>query len=223
VDSVLLQNKGAHVDAELGPNAQSPQIEGKFEDQEDPCLDDERILASLEARLDKESGADALNIQTFGTSAGWSFEEAVEANNKLANMTTTDFRPEEKEGADPMPSSASNARSNSKWRARRHRAKLIQDIFCACDCEDTGRLRSAEMRAFASFSGFNGSTADWTQEYRMLCGDRGCKPEEGFDCKKFTELIDENSDVGCYCTDEELQTIHAKLVKVCPLPMEQLQ
>jgi len=52
-------------------------------DQEDPCLDDERLIARLEARLDKETGADDSNMQTFGTCSGWSFEEAVAANEKL--------------------------------------------------------------------------------------------------------------------------------------------
>merc|ERR1719218_391799 len=54
-------------------------------EREDPYLDDERLLARLEARLDQEGGADALNIQTFGAGSGggWSFEEAVKANEKL--------------------------------------------------------------------------------------------------------------------------------------------
>jgi len=60
-----------------------PKPERRGADEEDPCLDDERLLARLEARLDKECGADALNMQTFGTSSGWSFEEAVAANEKL--------------------------------------------------------------------------------------------------------------------------------------------
>mmetsp|Transcript_11292 Transcript_11292/g.19615 ORF Transcript_11292/g.19615 Transcript_11292/m.19615 type:complete len:348 (+) Transcript_11292:81-1124(+) len=51
---------------------------------EDPTLDDEKLIAKLEERLSKESGADAMNMETFGTCrGGWSFEEALAANAKL--------------------------------------------------------------------------------------------------------------------------------------------
>jgi len=56
-------------------------------DDEDPSLNDECLLARLEARLDKETGADALNMETFGTYVGWSFEEAVAANDKLRSVS----------------------------------------------------------------------------------------------------------------------------------------
>jgi cold shock CspA family protein len=52
-------------------------------DQEDPQLDDEHLIARLEERLDKECGADARNMETFGSCSGWSYEEALEANAKL--------------------------------------------------------------------------------------------------------------------------------------------
>jgi cold shock CspA family protein len=52
-------------------------------DQEDPHLDDEHLIAKLEERLDKEGGADALNMETFGTCSGWSYEEALKANARL--------------------------------------------------------------------------------------------------------------------------------------------
>lgn len=59
--------------------------DAETENIEDPHLDDERLLAKLEARLDQESGADAKNMETFGASpgAGWSYEEALAANEKL--------------------------------------------------------------------------------------------------------------------------------------------
>jgi len=45
-------------------------------------LDDCDLLAQLETRLSRESGADAKNAETFGAGcdSGWSFEEAVKAN-----------------------------------------------------------------------------------------------------------------------------------------------
>jgi len=57
---------------------------------EDPRLDDEMLISRLEARLSRESGADARNEETFGSdmasSGGWSFEEALEANGRLQKM-----------------------------------------------------------------------------------------------------------------------------------------
>lgn len=51
---------------------------------EDPTLDDEKLIAKLEERLDRECGADVMNMETFGTCrGGWSFEEALAANAKL--------------------------------------------------------------------------------------------------------------------------------------------
>jgi hypothetical protein len=53
----------------------------------DPCLDDEVLIAALEGRLSRESGADACNSETFGDCAGgWSFEDALKANQELAKM-----------------------------------------------------------------------------------------------------------------------------------------
>mmetsp|Transcript_44866 Transcript_44866/g.104589 ORF Transcript_44866/g.104589 Transcript_44866/m.104589 type:complete len:471 (+) Transcript_44866:34-1446(+) len=58
----------------------------------DDCLsedetDDEARLRALEARLDRENGADAKNVETFGEAwAGeaWSFEDALAANQRIA-------------------------------------------------------------------------------------------------------------------------------------------
>jgi len=60
------------------------------DDEQNPHLDDERLIARLEARLDKETGADALNRQTFGACCGWTFEEAVMANDKINEKIRVD-------------------------------------------------------------------------------------------------------------------------------------
>lgn len=49
--------------------------------------DDEARLRALEARLDRETGADIRNSETFGEGwlgMEWTFEEALEANQRLA-------------------------------------------------------------------------------------------------------------------------------------------
>jgi len=56
-----------------------------FAEDQNPELDDEALLVVMEARLSAESGADANNAETFGEgSVGWTYEEAVDANAKLA-------------------------------------------------------------------------------------------------------------------------------------------
>jgi hypothetical protein len=60
---------------------------------------DEYQLMLMEAREDAELGADAFNTETFGeevVSAGWSFEENVTANARLAS------RQKGKQGANKM-------------------------------------------------------------------------------------------------------------------------
>mmetsp|Transcript_38822 Transcript_38822/g.91304 ORF Transcript_38822/g.91304 Transcript_38822/m.91304 type:complete len:312 (+) Transcript_38822:173-1108(+) len=50
----------------------------------DPSLDDEARIGMLETRLSAETGADALNLETFGEQAGgWSFEDALKANQRI--------------------------------------------------------------------------------------------------------------------------------------------
>ncbi|CAE7333331.1 unnamed protein product [Symbiodinium pilosum] len=49
--------------------------------------DDEARLRALEARLDRENGADAKNVETFGEAwavEAWSFEDALAANQRIA-------------------------------------------------------------------------------------------------------------------------------------------
>uniref|UniRef100_A0A7S0FMJ9 Uncharacterized protein n=1 Tax=Pyrodinium bahamense TaxID=73915 RepID=A0A7S0FMJ9_9DINO len=55
---------------------------------EDPRLDDTRIVARIEARLSRESGANSRNAETFGgdCGAGWTFAEALRANRALQEL-----------------------------------------------------------------------------------------------------------------------------------------
>jgi len=51
---------------------------------QDPRLDDEWLLAKMEERLDKETGADVKNRETFGEDSGkWTYEEAAATNDWL--------------------------------------------------------------------------------------------------------------------------------------------
>jgi len=160
---------------------------------------DETLVQEMEARLDAEIGADSHNKETFGETNGWSFRENVTANLRIEEQSA------------PVPTKA----SGSKWRrAGRHRVKLIQDIFHACDITKIGRLQASDMCTFASHTGFNGSTDEWVEEYKILCEDRGIDAGKGFACQEFVDLVNDVSENGCYCTDTELQAIHDKMTQV---------
>mmetsp|Transcript_93542 Transcript_93542/g.166404 ORF Transcript_93542/g.166404 Transcript_93542/m.166404 type:complete len:571 (-) Transcript_93542:80-1792(-) len=63
--------------------------ENGSEDEE--LTDDEARLRALEARLDRENGADDRNVETFGEAwegDGWTFEEALAANERLQGTST---------------------------------------------------------------------------------------------------------------------------------------
>lgn len=102
----------------------------------------------------------------------------------------------------------------SKWRTARRRGKLIRDVFKACDNDEDGHLNSEDLRRFAVHTGFDGGDSEWTQEYKVLCEDRACDPGTGFTCEKFIELLNDSSDLGCFCTDDELQTMLSKLKEI---------
>merc|ERR1712176_1291249 len=63
------------------------------------------------------------------------------------------------------------------------------------------------MRSFARLTGFKGSPWQWATEYRMLCEVNAINPQKGIDTASFCALVDDESDRGCYCTDEELADV----------------
>lgn len=73
------------------------------------------------------------------------------------------------------------------------------------------QLPAVKMLPFARLVGFDGSEADWGQEFQNMCRDFGCDPSHGLDFPSFTRFVNDDSDKGCFCTDEELQ----QLVQQC--------
>jgi len=88
------------------------------------------------------------------------------------------------------------------------RHELIRQVFRACDTDNDGMLDEVEMRSFAVHVGFEGSNEEWAQEYKLLCAE---KQTSGVNMKLFEKLANDNSENGCHCTDDQLQTILTKL------------
>lgn len=91
------------------------------------------------------------------------------------------------------------------------RAPLIKAIFIALDLDADGLLCCDELRHFAEMSGFDGSDEEWGTEFRLLSEEWNTESSGGIDQAVFAEMVNEKSNSGCYCTDQELQAIGKKL------------
>lgn len=91
------------------------------------------------------------------------------------------------------------------------RPDLIRAVFEAADRNRNGVLDAQEMRNFAQIMGFDGGEAEWAEEFATLCSWHGEVGRDSIDLPLFTVLVNDSSDNGCYCTDEELGAIRRKL------------
>ncbi|CAK9016115.1 unnamed protein product [Durusdinium trenchii] len=85
------------------------------------------------------------------------------------------------------------------------RTQLIQKVFAALNRSHTGHLNADEMRPFANQTGFEGSDAEWRGEFDSLRHECGSGP--GISLHHFQRLVNDDSDAGCYCLDDELRTL----------------
>lgn len=105
------------------------------------------------------------------------------------------------------------SQSEDEPRITSYRGQLVKEIFQLLDRDGVGRLNGSDMLVFARETGFDGSAEDWEEEYQLLCSDAGGM---GINLQHLMKLIDDQSDDGCYCTDEELQAMHKKLTATRP-------
>lgn len=94
-----------------------------------------------------------------------------------------------------------------KWAPINPREALKKKLFRKVDKDEDGFLNKAEMRELAGLVGFEGSAQEWEQEYQKLCLEVNVKPEEGVPQAVVLNLLDDESDTGCYCNDEEIRTL----------------
>jgi Ca2+-binding EF-hand superfamily protein len=53
------------------------------------------------------------------------------------------------------------------------RAQLVRMAFARFDADGDGILNEREMHVFAAMTGFDGTEADWAEEYQLLCAGSG--------------------------------------------------
>lgn len=151
----------------------------------------------------------------IGTSTALPAVAAVEANQHPGAITSVSTDEQQDLDATPQASSIDNggrvlARS---WRAARRdpRFQCIRSIFRECDSDHDGRLQLQELRTFAIETGFNDGEEVWGEEYAAICADGGVDPKRGLHEAAFTALVNDKSDAGCYCGDDELHAILLRL------------
>jgi len=80
-------------------------------------------------------------------------------------------------------------------------------LFEAIDKDGDGYLNQGEMMQLAKLVGFDGDTEEWKKEYHALCTEVKASESEGVPKAVVLKMLDDTSDTGCFCTDEELQLL----------------
>lgn len=91
------------------------------------------------------------------------------------------------------------------------RANLISAVFKGCDCDEDGHLNEQEMRIISNHLGFDGTDEQWSEEFQLLCSENGVDPGSGVGPALAERLLNDESDSGCFCSDEELRSLLTKL------------
>ena len=101
--------------------------------------------------------------------------------------------------------------AGTSWRAANElvRSELIKAAFQALNWTGTGHLSADEMRPFANQTGFDGTDEDWKKEFEMLLQESG--DHAGITLPNFLKLANDDSDDGCYCSNDELESLIANL------------
>merc|ERR1711869_115113 len=106
----------------------------------------------------------------------------------------------------------------SRQGAMMDRTRIVHDLFSAINAPDldSERARSTAMRKFAIWNGFEGTDEEWTQEFATLCEEWKCQPGEGFNKATFMEFVSDDSEKGCFRSDQELQNLLEKVLAGLP-------
>mmetsp|Transcript_50012 Transcript_50012/g.129859 ORF Transcript_50012/g.129859 Transcript_50012/m.129859 type:complete len:849 (-) Transcript_50012:86-2632(-) len=87
------------------------------------------------------------------------------------------------------------------------RKTLKDKLFKIVDKDEDKCLKRDEMKTLASVLGFDGPDDEWSQEYSKMCESSKCKEEDGIPEASIMDLLEDESDTGLHCTDEDLWRI----------------
>ena len=98
------------------------------------------------------------------------------------------------------------------------RQALQRALFEALDKDKDGHLSSDEMLEFARLTGFKGVQHEWQEEFSILCDQYQSQVQVGLTLETFLDMVEEDSDKGCYVTDSQLATVRKELQRRDALP-----
>ena len=127
----------------------------------------------------------------------------------MSSMPSSQPRPAPQPTPAPQPRPAEHVPSQQPNIQPDSRAELIRSVFRALDRTGRGVLSAEEMLQFATHTGFDGSDQDWQTEFGLLA--KECNSPQGIPLREFERLANDKSDDGCYCSDDELRSLLAKV------------
>jgi len=179
-------------------------------DGESSAPDTKDATAPASGSDDAKSADTAANGNSAGAEAATPAAEAATApstENGTAGEADKDVEkekgPEEKKETAPVK--GKDAQEDSKMRE-----SLKKRVFLLWDSDGDGNLKKDELLKLARHVGFGGSGDDWTNEYEQMCTQRGCTARYGLSEEAFNAFIDDESEMGCYFSNEELAKILAE-------------
>lgn len=86
-------------------------------------------------------------------------------------------------------------------------------LFQVLDADRDRFLNSGEMLVMGRVLGFEGSDAEWCEEYARLCKENGCDRARGVSEAQMMKLLDDESPGGLYSTEQDLVHIIDHLEK----------
>jgi len=96
------------------------------------------------------------------------------------------------------------------------REMLIRDVFLKCDADGNEYLKEDEMRTFAMLTGFEGTNSEWSEEFKTLCLEQNVDKAMGIPWDNFLDLVNDESESGQFCSNEELREMLGSLALFPP-------
>lgn len=87
------------------------------------------------------------------------------------------------------------------------RKSLKEKLFKIVDKDEDQFLKRKEMQSLASVLGFDGTDAEWEEEYKKLCETAKTDLEAGIPQEVVMRLLDDESDTGLHCSEEDIWRI----------------
>merc|ERR1719326_818916 len=84
---------------------------------------------------------------------------------------------------------------------------LVRELFQALDKDQDSYLNCKELRIFWELMGFDYDNDVWAQEFSELCKEFHANPAHGISLGTFGVLLDDESEKGCYCSNDDINTI----------------